>query len=134
MQTYGVFVRSAMCEVSKAIGNLAADLKIEGFQSHVNFRVMSVLDEDVILGMDFFHDFDVDTRWRRGVCCTGITVTNEEQLAKVNRLVEEVVAPQTRLADGLHPMIDLVEHHIRLTDETPIKRKLRRCCGKLAIR
>ncbi|KAL7304725.1 hypothetical protein TKK_0002964 [Trichogramma kaykai] len=147
MQTCGVFVRSAMCEVSKAIGTLAADLKIEGFQSRVNFRVMSVLDEDVILGMDFCHDFDVDTRWRRGVwrvregpwrpflcsddrakreSCAGITVTNEEQLAEVNRLVEEVLAPQTRLADGLHPMTDLVEHHIRLTDETPIKHKLRR--------
>ncbi|KAL7290003.1 hypothetical protein TKK_0015735 [Trichogramma kaykai] len=147
MQNCGVFVRSAMCEVSKAIGTLAADLKIEGFQSRVNFRVMSVLDEDVILGMDFCHDFDVDTRWRREVwrvregpwrpflcsdervkreSCAGITVTNEEQLAEVNRLVEEVLAPQTRLADGLHPMTDLVEHHIRLTDETPIKHKLRR--------
>uniref|UniRef100_A0ABD2VW35 Peptidase A2 domain-containing protein n=1 Tax=Trichogramma kaykai TaxID=54128 RepID=A0ABD2VW35_9HYME len=147
MQNCGVFVRSAMCEVSKAIGTLAADLKIEGFQSRVNFRVMSVLDEDVILGMDFCHDFDVDTRWRRGVwrvregpwrpflcsdervkreSCAGITVTNEEQLAEVNRLVEEVLAPQTRLADGLHPMTDLVEHHIRLTDETPIKHKLHR--------
>ncbi|CAB0029779.1 unnamed protein product [Trichogramma brassicae] len=108
---------------------------------------MSVLDEDVILGIDFCHDFDVDTRWRRGVwrvregpwmpflcnddramreSCAGITVTNEEQLAEVNQLVEEVLAPQTRLADGLHPMTNLVEHHIRLTDETPIKHKLRR--------
>ncbi|CAB0036640.1 unnamed protein product, partial [Trichogramma brassicae] len=95
----------------------------------------------------FCHDFDVDTRWRRGVwrvregpwrpflcnddramreSCAGITVTNEEQLAEVNQLVEEVLAPQTRLADGLHPMTNLVEHHIRLTDETPIKHKLRR--------
>ncbi|CAB0040796.1 unnamed protein product [Trichogramma brassicae] len=147
MRTCGVFVRSAMCEVSKAIGTLAADMKIEGFQSRLNFRVMPVLDEDVILGIDFCHDFDVDTRWRRGVwrvregpwrpflcnddramreSCAGITVTNEEQLAEVNQLVEEVLAPQTRLADGLHPMTNLVEHHIRLTDETPIKHKLRR--------
>ncbi|CAB0038050.1 unnamed protein product [Trichogramma brassicae] len=58
--------------------------------------------------------------------CAGITVTNEEQLAEVNRLVEEVLAPQTRLADGLHPMTNLVEHRIQLTDETPIKHKLRR--------
>ena len=54
--------------------------------------------------------------------CAGLSSISDEQRSEVDKLVEEALASQ-KDRPGL---TQLIEHHIRVTDERPFKHKMRR--------
>ena len=59
--------------------------------------------------------------------CAGISELKDEERTTVEKLVERILN-SAQFAPGL---TDLTEHHIRMTDPTPIKEKPRRMSPKM---
>ena len=55
--------------------------------------------------------------------CAGLSSISDEQRSEVDKLVNKVfvASPKNRLG-----LTQLIEHHIRVTDERPCKHKMRR--------
>ena len=60
-------VRTATGNVTRALGNLPLNVKVDGNSKKIVFRAIAELEQELILGMDFCRLFDVDTRLGRDV-------------------------------------------------------------------
>ena len=54
--------------------------------------------------------------------CAGLSSISDEQRSEVDKLVDEALASQ----EDRPGLTQLIEHHIRVTDERPLKHKMRR--------
>ena len=132
---------------SEVLDTLPVMLEIDGECQNIKFRVVDAVDQPMILGMDFGRAFHIETEWyprkwrRQGGRwhefvtetggqgevtidgeCAGLSSISDEQRVEVDKLVEKALASQ-KDQPGL---TQLIEHHIRVTDERPFKHKMRR--------
>ena len=146
-----IAVKSVTGKVNRIVGKLKVNLEVGGYLSTLSFKAIREIDHDLILGMDFFESFDVELRPGKGLWrareggwmsltsknkgqnnvvyaeCAGISELKNEGRTTVEKLVERILY-SAQFAPGL---TDLTEHHIRMTDPTPIKEKPRRMSPKM---
>ena len=130
---------------------LDVSVEIGGKLAKLALKAVDGIDHDMILGMNFINEFDMCGKlanglWRAGdgewmtftertegpaklvyAECAGISALDEDERERVDELMKRVLASATR-APGL---TDLTEHHVYLTDPTPIKEKTRRMSPKM---
>ena len=113
-------------------------LEIDGECRSIKFRVVEAVDQPMIPGMDFGRAFHIETewyprKWRRQEGRwhefftetggrdqvkidgerAGLSSTSDKQRSEVDKLVDEALTSQ-KDRPGL---TQLIEHHIRVTDE-----------------
>ena len=139
-------VRTVTGKVSRVLGILNTMLEIDGHTGKIAFKAINELEQEMILGMDFCRVFDCDTRLGRGLWrvqegswhafkdnnsgdeaaiyaeCAGLTTLKVGQLARVYKLADKILSRQPEEPG----VTNLIEHHIRVTDDFPSKHKLRR--------
>ena len=144
-------VMSVTGKVNRIVGELKVSLEVGGYLSTLSFKAIREIDHDLILGMDFFENFNVELRPARGLWrareggwmsltrkdkdqknvvyaeCAGISELKDEERTTVEKLVERILN-SAQFTPGL---TDLTDHHIHVIDPTPMKEKLRRMSPKM---
>ncbi|KAL7294211.1 hypothetical protein TKK_0012229 [Trichogramma kaykai] len=139
-------VRSANGKISRALRAVKMTFSVNDRSVTLNCEAVREIEHDMILGMDLGRALDVDLRlgrrlWRANegpwhecsadtstaipslfVECAALKVIDGEHREAVMKLVEQILAQRRTLAGKT----DLIEHHIKLIDDVPIKLKLRR--------
>ncbi|CAB0038284.1 unnamed protein product [Trichogramma brassicae] len=139
-------VRSANGKISRALGAVKMTFSVNDKSVTLNCKAVREIEHDMILGMDLGRALDVDLRlgrrlWRANegpwhecsvdtstvipslfVECAALKIIDSEHREAVMELVEQILAQRRTLAGKT----DLIEHHIKLIDDVPIKLKLRR--------
>ncbi|CAB0032149.1 unnamed protein product [Trichogramma brassicae] len=139
-------VRSANGKISRALGAVKMTFSVNDRSVTLNCKAVREIEHDMILGMDLGRALDVDLRlgrrlWRANegpwhecsvdtstvspslfVECAALKIVDGEHREAAMKLVEQILAQRRTLAGKT----DLIEHHIKLIDDVPIKLKLRR--------
>ena len=66
LKSSNALVNTVTGKVSKVVGVLDIALEIDGHIEKVEFKAISELEQEMILGMDFCRTFKCDTRLGRG--------------------------------------------------------------------
>ncbi|KAL7295098.1 hypothetical protein TKK_0011566 [Trichogramma kaykai] len=138
-------IRLANGSLTKALGMINLAISIGGKTLIMPCKAMAELEHDVLFEMNFFISFDVDVRYGRRLWranegqwnkfqstedladpvvtakCAGLCTLEPEQNAAVDKLVEKLIAEVQKPGKT-----SLIEHHIRVKDDVPVKLKLRR--------
>ena len=126
-------------------------LEVGGYITTLSLKAIRGIEHDLILGVDFFENFDIEVRPAKGIWraregdwiplthrratnnpvvyaeCAGISELKDEERLTVEQL-EEKILDSAKFAPGL---TDLTERQIRVTGPTPIKEKPRRMSPKM---
>ena len=144
-------IRSVTGKLSRVLGALHVNIEIDSVVRKIEFKAVEDLEQEAILGMDFCKDFDFELKLGRGVWrirggewhsfttseegsgaiihaeCAGISSLNESEKERVEGLVAEILAKQSKESG----VTNLTEHHIELTDSIPIRHRIRRMSPKM---
>ncbi|CAB0042942.1 unnamed protein product [Trichogramma brassicae] len=130
----------------KTWGDLPMTLSVDGLDGKIRAKLCDTVRHDVVLGMDFILDFDVDLRGGRHMWraregpwhpsklpeaedrpllfaeCAGISLCEPGEVERLNELVNRLL-PEDDPTPGL---TNRSEHHIRVMTNTPVRHHLRR--------
>ena len=133
------------------IGVLDLMFDVNGKSKLISVKVVSEFDHDLILGMDFCKEFDIDARLTRGKWrsydgewvpfagkkeskdaaiyaeCAGISEVKSSERELIEQLVSELLPPETDVPE----VTDIVEHHIDMQGAPPVRQKPRRMSPKM---
>lgn len=129
------------------MGELRLWLTVDGVVQSFELRAVDSLTQDLILGVDFCKEMDMDVQLGKGLWrvngrkwheyasrvggnnegkilaeCAGICELTNDQRQEVQQLGDELVLSQRQE----HGLTSLTEHSIGLTNSTPIKHRPRR--------
>ena len=132
----------------KVQGKLRISIDVDGQLGMLKFRAVEEINHDIILGMDFGVECDLSIRlrakqWKCGdhgewhpfathiedstpaiiAECAGLTEITPNEAERIKENVDRLVHKATT---GYLPATHLTEHHIELTDYTPIRHAPRR--------
>ena len=143
-------VKGATGERQQIRGAIKVRMEVDGHEGHVRAIALDTLDHDVILGMDYCYEWDIDARFARGLWraregewiqfdhednveeapivaeCAGISELTAEEQREIEARVERIL--QSQQEGGV---TSLTEHHIEVDDETPVKHHPRRMSPKM---
>uniref|UniRef100_A0ABD2WHR2 RNA-directed DNA polymerase n=1 Tax=Trichogramma kaykai TaxID=54128 RepID=A0ABD2WHR2_9HYME len=145
------FVRMANGQISAAAGVLKLTFSIDDATATINCRAVRDIDQEIILGMDFAGAFDVDVRlgrrlwrvnegpWRESVElnttptpalyaeCAALQMVDDDKKEQIHTVVNRILTERNTPPGET----TIIEHHIKLIDDVPIKLKLRRMSPKM---
>ena len=136
--------------ITQVLGILKIILEIDGAAQVLETKAVSALDHDVILGMDFCRDWDIESKlgrglwrakegkWRKFVTgddeggkihaeCAGISELRRDQRKLIDELVDRVLPPPSENPG----CTGLIEHFIDVQGAAPIKHRPRRMSPKM---
>ena len=151
LKEYDSVIRSVNGKVTPVVGVLDLMLKVDGEPKIISVKAVAELDHDLILGMNFCKEFDIDARLARGAWrsndgewrsfagreaseeapifaeCAGISEVATSERELVEQLVSRLLPPETDVPG----VTDLVEHHIDMQGAAPVRQKPRRMSPKM---
>ena len=150
LKEYDSVIRSVNGKVTPVLGVLDLMLEVDGEPKIISVKAVA-LDHDLIFGMDFCKEFDIDGRQARGAWpsndgewkpfagreaseeapifaeCAGINEVATSERELVEQLVGRLIPPETDVPG----VTDLVEHHIEMQGAAPVRKKPRRMSRKM---
>ena len=146
-------IRSVNGKVTPVVGVLDLMLDVDGEPKIISVKAVAELDHDLIFGMDFRKEFEIDARLSRGawrsndgewkafagkehaaseeVPIIAECVDISEVATNVRELIEQLVARLLPLETDVPGVTDLIEHHIDMQGAAPVRQKPRRMSPKM---
>lgn len=138
-------IQTVTGELSPVLGYLKISFELDGITSTIKSRAVKEIGYDVVLGKYLCESFKIDTDhkgwWRANGDwrhfnnqnppqgeqifseCAGISELNEYERRLIDEMVDRILLEYSPNTLGF---TDLTEHHILITENTPVRQKFRR--------